>query len=62
VVGKQVNGMLDEGPSALAGYFQVVRVHAADLLGVYNFAPVPARSEQRGDPGRPLMGFGGFTS
>jgi hypothetical protein len=41
--------MLDKGPSTFAGYSQVVRVHAADLLGVYYFAPVPVGSEQRGD-------------
>jgi hypothetical protein len=45
MISKQVNGMLYKGSSALAGYCQIVRIHAADLLRVYYFAPVPARSE-----------------
>lgn len=49
--------MLDKGPSALAGYFQVVCVHAADLLGLYSLAPVPVGSEQHGND---RQAFGGI--
>jgi hypothetical protein len=48
--------MLDEGPSTLAGYCQIVRIYAPDLIRVYHLAPVPVTGEERRDAGE---AFGG---
>lgn len=62
MVREQVNGMLDKGPSTFAGYFQVVRVHAADLLGVSTSPQCQSLMNSVGVPGRPLVEVAGFMS